>query len=60
LSGGTFQNTYLATQLEHQLQHASFEVFTHSQVPAGDGGLSLGQAIVAAHRVRGALSISQK
>ena len=50
LSGGTFQNTCLANGLEHQLQSEGFEVFTHSRVPAGDGGISLGQAIVAAHR----------
>lgn len=51
LSGGTFQNAYLATQLERRLREMRFDVFTHSQVPAGDGGLSLGQAVVAAHRV---------
>ncbi len=51
LSGGTFQNAYLANHLEHQLQSEGFEVYTHSQVPAGDGGISLGQAVVAAHRV---------
>jgi hydrogenase maturation protein HypF len=50
LSGGTFQNAYLANGLEHQLQSEGFEVYTHSQVPAGDGGVSLGQAVVAAHR----------
>jgi hydrogenase maturation protein HypF len=50
LSGGTFQNAYLANHLEHQLQSEGFEVYTHSQVPAGDGGISLGQAVVAAHR----------
>jgi hydrogenase maturation protein HypF len=50
LSGGTFQNAYLATRLEQVLREAGFNVFTHSQVPAGDGGLSLGQAVVAAHR----------
>jgi len=51
LSGGTFQNAYLATRLEQRLRETGFNVFTHSQVPAGDGGLSLGQAVVAAHRV---------
>ena len=51
LSGGTFQNACLANGLEHQLQSDGFEVYTHSQVPAGDGGISLGQAVVAAQRV---------
>jgi hydrogenase maturation protein HypF len=51
LSGGTFQNACLANGLEHQLRSEGFEVYTHSQVPAGDGGISLGQAVVAAHRV---------
>ena len=50
LSGGTFQNLYLSTCLQQRLTEEGFQVFTHSQVPAGDGGLSLGQAIVAAHR----------
>lgn len=50
LSGGTFQNVCLANGLEHQLRSDGFEVYTHSQVPAGDGGISLGQAVVAAHR----------
>jgi hydrogenase maturation protein HypF len=50
LSGGTFQNTCLANGLEHQLKSDGFEVYTQSQVPAGDGGISLGQAVVAAHR----------
>jgi len=51
LSGGTFQNGCLTDGLEHQLQSEGFEVYTHSQVPAGDGGISLGQAVVAAHRL---------
>ncbi len=50
LSGGTFQNACLANGLEQQLRGEGFEVYTHSQVPAGDGGISLGQAVVAAHR----------
>ena len=50
LSGGTFQNTFLLESLRAWLEASHFEVFTHSEVPAGDGGLSLGQALVAAHR----------
>jgi hydrogenase maturation protein HypF len=52
LSGGTFQNRFLAEHLQQRLAGLSFEVFAHSEVPAGDGGLSLGQALVAAHRPR--------
>jgi hydrogenase maturation protein HypF len=52
LSGGTFQNVYLQEGLVTRLAAAGFEVFTQSEVPAGDGGLSLGQALVAAHRFR--------
>jgi predicted NodU family carbamoyl transferase len=48
LSGGTFHNVYLAQRLEAQLSRAGFEVFTQKEVPCGDGGLSLGQAVVAA------------
>jgi hydrogenase maturation protein HypF len=48
LSGGTFQNNYLAARLEKLLREEDFEVFTHSEIPCGDGGLSLGQAMVAA------------
>jgi len=48
LSGGTFHNVYLSQQLEFQLCKAGLEVFSHHEVPPGDGGLSLGQAVVAA------------
>jgi hydrogenase maturation protein HypF len=52
LSGGTFHNQYLTEGLESRLLSAGFEVFTHPEVPAGDGGLSLGQAVVAAAKLR--------
>jgi hydrogenase maturation protein HypF len=52
LSGGTFNNVYLCNGLESQLCRAGFEVFTQNEVPAGDGGLSLGQAMIAAHRTQ--------
>ncbi len=50
LSGGSFQNVFLLEHLRRRLESDSLNVFTHSEVPCGDGGLSLGQALVAAHR----------
>jgi hydrogenase maturation protein HypF len=51
LSGGTFQNVYLFERLCARMRKNGFQVFTHSEVPPGDGGLSLGQALVAARAV---------
>ncbi len=50
LSGGSFQNVFLLEHLKGRLEAEGLNVFTHSEVPCGDGGLSLGQALVAAHR----------
>jgi hydrogenase maturation protein HypF len=47
LSGGTFQNSLLSDELLRRLEGEGLAVFTQSQVPPGDGGLSLGQLIVA-------------
>jgi hydrogenase maturation protein HypF len=52
LSGGTFHNVYLSQRLEARLSESGFEVFIQKEVPAGDGGLSLGQAVVAAAKLR--------
>ncbi len=49
LSGGTFNNVLLLDPLIRKLEFDGFDVFTHSAIPAGDGGLCLGQALVAAH-----------
>jgi hydrogenase maturation protein HypF len=53
LSGGTFQNLYLLGRTVVELRRRGFVVFLHAQVPANDGGLSLGQAMIANQRLRG-------
>ncbi|MGE0822142.1 MAG: carbamoyltransferase HypF [Candidatus Binatia bacterium] len=52
LSGGTFQNMVLLTRVVRALQRDSFEVFLHAQVPPNDGGIALGQAVIANAIVR--------
>jgi hydrogenase maturation protein HypF len=47
LSGGVFQNTLLLELVFHGLKQAGFEVYTHHLVPTNDGGVSLGQAVIA-------------
>ncbi len=51
LSGGCFLNLRLSVGLEEKLKLLGFKVFTQSQVPPGDGGLGLGQAVIAAHHI---------
>ncbi|MGM0452265.1 MAG: carbamoyltransferase HypF [Thermodesulfobacteriota bacterium] len=52
LSGGVFQNALLLNGLSDQLASRGFAVFTNRQVPANDGGICLGQAMVAAAKVK--------
>jgi hydrogenase maturation protein HypF len=52
LSGGSFQNLYLLGRTVVELRRRGFDVFLHTQVPANDGGLCLGQAMVANERLR--------
>jgi hydrogenase maturation protein HypF len=51
LSGGVWQNVTLVAKTLRLLQLDGFIVYTHHQVPPNDGGLALGQAIIAAHRL---------
>ena len=51
LSGGVFQNRMLTEKVVQSLQDDGFTVLTHSRVPPNDGGLALGQAVIAAHQV---------
>jgi len=47
LSGGCFQNAYLLKCVTILCENAGMKVFTHALVPPNDGGISLGQAVVA-------------
>ena len=52
LSGGVFQNIFLLRILWEKLRQEGLEVFIHHQVPTNDGGISLGQAVIANERVK--------
>ena len=52
LSGGVFQNMLLLHATAARLEARGFTVLTHSRVPCNDGGISLGQAVIAAARDR--------
>jgi hydrogenase maturation protein HypF len=47
LSGGTFQNVFLMERALRGLRQSRFEVFLHEKVPPNDGGIALGQAVIA-------------
>jgi hydrogenase maturation protein HypF len=49
LSGGVWQNQLLLDLVRAGLKQNNFLVYFHQQVPTNDGGLSLGQAVVANH-----------
>ena len=50
LSGGVFQNALLTALVRRSLEGDGFTVLTHCSVPPNDGGLALGQAVVAGYR----------
>jgi hydrogenase maturation protein HypF len=52
LSGGVWQNTFLLSLTVGLLQENEFKVYLHRQVPTNDGGLALGQAVVAIARLQ--------
>ena len=52
LSGGVFQNTFLLCGLVKKLKLQGFTVYTHKKVPCNDGGISLGQAVIAGERLK--------
>ena len=52
LSGGVWQNMTLLSKTVAWLESADFSVYVHRQVPTNDGGLALGQAVVAHHMLK--------
>jgi len=50
ISGGTFQNRYLLEYTEKTLEKNGFRVYSHGTVPSNDGGIALGQVMIAAKR----------
>ena len=56
LSGGCFQNKILLEGSIDKLRRADFDVYCHRQVPANDGGISLGQAVVTASMIKKGLA----
>ena len=50
LSGGTFQNVLLLEQVVESLASKGFVIYRHRRVPANDGGLALGQAVLASRQ----------
>lgn len=52
LSGGCFQNRILQSALTYRLEHLELTVLTHHHVPAGDGGIALGQSAIARARLK--------
>ncbi len=51
LSGGVYQNALFFSYLKRRLEQERFRVLTHTLVPTNDGGLALGQVLIADHQL---------
>ena len=47
LSGGVFQNSFLLKKICLNLRNSNFKVYTHKDLPSNDGGIAVGQLIIA-------------
>lgn len=57
LSGGVFQNMFLLDRSLRWLNDGGFKVYIHNRVPANDGGISFGQAVIASAKARSGLCV---
>jgi hydrogenase maturation protein HypF len=60
LSGGVFQNMFLLSRAFKRLSREKFRVYLHHRVPTNDGGISLGQAVVANAKSQSSTNSSEK
>jgi hydrogenase maturation protein HypF len=60
LSGGVFQNRLLTEETAQLLSGQGFQPYCHRLVPPNDGGLALGQAVIAGLKLRGAEPVSSE
>jgi hydrogenase maturation protein HypF len=60
LAGGVFQNELLLHDLKSLLEPERLETWTNRVVPSNDGGLSLGQAALAAFAYSGSRVLPQQ
>jgi hydrogenase maturation protein HypF len=51
LSGGCFQNRYLAERAIGQLIAEGFRPYWHQRIPPNDGGIALGQVVAASRQL---------
>jgi hydrogenase maturation protein HypF len=59
LSGGCFQNVMLTQRTRRRLLDSGMTVYTQSQVPPGDGGIALGQILIAARQMEESIHVSR-
>jgi hydrogenase maturation protein HypF len=52
LSGGCFQNKYLTERTIQKLKKEGYQPYWHWSIPPNDGGIALGQAVVAQSRLK--------
>lgn len=60
MSGGVFQNKLLLNMAVEQLEKEGLRAWYHAKIPAHDGGISLGQAVVAWEKVKGMKDITME
>jgi len=58
LTGGCFQNILLTERVRTRLLEDGLRVYSHQRIPPGDGGIALGQVLVAARQMQGSIDVS--